>query len=87
MSDKQTPKENTMQSKFVDFPPADPKKGILYMSSKYKTPLHTCTYKCKSYVLITINSDEDDKPTLNPTLLHKSCGVHYYITKGNVEWA
>jgi len=53
-----------MEHKFVEFIPAKPEEGILYISIEYKTATHLCACGCGERV-VTPLSPVDWKLTFN----------------------
>lgn len=73
-------------------PPVSYKGGVIYVSDKYKTAIHLCACGCGNLTVTPPKrgwtlGGTDDKPTLRPSVYNaNSCGSHYFITNGKVEW-
>ena len=84
-----------MKHKFVEFIPAKPEEGVLYISIEYKTATHLCACGCGERVITPI-SPVDWKMTFNGESVSLSpsignwrfaCKSHYFIRNNKVEWA
>ena len=82
--------------------PENIEDGSLYISLPYGTAIHNCPCGCglKTVTPFTTNNFDtkdkwslnfenigDDKyVTINPSILNRSCGTHYYIIKNKINY-
>lgn len=79
----------------VRYMPKALQPGILYVSCEFAAVAHLCPCGCGTKIRTPIGPtewslDEDTEgPTLFPSIgnWHLPCQSHYWIHKGNVEWA
>ena len=85
----------TLTHKFVDSVPDTLEEGVLYVSVKFRTVIHSCCCGCGTQV-VTPLSPSDWKLTFDgrSISLHPSvgnwklpCRSHYWIKGNRVEWA
>ncbi|MDA3837484.1 MAG: DUF6527 family protein [Candidatus Delongbacteria bacterium] len=84
-----------MIHKFVEFIPENLEEGIIYITIKYATAVHSCACGCGKEV-VTPLSPTDWKLTydgatitLSPSIgnWNFECKSHYWIINSEVEWA
>jgi len=79
--------------KFVEFIPAHPEEGILYISVQYKTAVHLCICGCGNKVVTPLSPNDwsltfdGASVSLDPSIGNWSfpCQTHYFITKNKIE--
>lgn len=84
-----------MKHKFVEFIPAEPEEGIIYISMEYATATHLCPCGCKSKVITPITPIDwqltfnGDSISLQPSVgnWRFPCRSHYFIKHNEVVWA
>ena len=84
-----------LRPEFVEFIPAKPQPGVLYVSRKYKTATHLCCCGCGNKVVTPLNpsawsfSAAGDKVSLHPSIGSWSlpCKSHYWIRGNRIQWA
>lgn len=84
-----------MKHKFVEFIPAKPEEGILYISVQYKTATHLCACGCGEKVITPFSpvdwtmSFNGETVSLSPSIgnWRFACKSHYFIRNDKVEWA
>lgn len=84
-----------LRPEFVEFIPAEPQSGVLYISRKYQTATHLCCCGCGSKVVTPLNpsgwrlSVAGEAVTLYPSIGSWSlpCKSHYWITGNRIQWA
>lgn len=89
----QMPMKKILQHNFVEFIPAQPEEGILYISIQYKTAVHLCVCGCGNKVVTPLSPNDwrltfDGKTvSLYPSIGNWSfpCRTHYYITRNEIE--
>lgn len=74
----------------------DMKDGILYISDEYELAIHRCFCGCGGQSVTPTGDNRklhewsiknvDGKVSLNPSILNRFCGSHYYIRGNRVEW-
>jgi Family of unknown function (DUF6527) len=75
--------------------PRELKPNVLYVSEEFDIAIHLCPCGCGSRVKTPLGAAEwsmeenESGPTLEPSLgnWQIACQSHYWITRGNVEWA
>lgn len=84
-----------MTHKFVEFIPAKPEEGVLYISIEYKTATHLCACGCGERVITPISPVDwnmtfnGETVSLSPSIgnWRFACRSHYFIRNDNVVWA
>lgn len=84
-----------MEHKFVEFIPAKPEEGVLYISMEYKTATHLCACGCRQKVITPFSPVDwklifdGETVSLSPSIgnWRFPCKSHYFIRSNKVEWA
>jgi hypothetical protein len=84
----------TMSLEFVEFMPDKIRKGVLYISMKYSTAIHTCACGCGEEVITPLDPARwqlfyDGKTvTLKPSIgnWNFQCRSHYFIINNRVVY-
>jgi hypothetical protein len=84
-----------MTHQFVEFMPAEPHDGVLYVSVLYCTVVHRCACGCGHKVVTPIGPADwqlgfdGDGITLNPSIGNWAfpCRSHYWVTSNAIRWA
>lgn len=85
----------TIQHKFVEFIPNNPKQDILYISIEYRTAVHLCACGCGNKVVTPLSPTDwelrfDGKTvSLFPSIgnWNFECKSHYFITRSKICYA
>jgi len=81
--------------RYVDTIPFELEEGVIYISKKYSTSMHSCCCGCKEPTVTPLDptkgwvlTEDGDTVTLRPSIgnFKMSCRSHYYITKNCVDW-
>ena len=80
------------QHRFVDYIPADPEEGIVYISIPYATVVHLCPSGCGNKVVTPLTptdwtlSFDGETVSLDPSVgnWNFACQSHYWITNNAV---
>lgn len=86
---------SAIEARFVDFIPAAPAPGVLYVSRKYSTATHLCCCGCGNKVVTPLKpggwrlATTADTVSLHPSIGNWSfpCMSHYWIRENRVVWA
>lgn len=82
-----------LQHRFVEYIPAQPEEGILYISIQYKSAVHLCICGCGNKVVTPLTPKDWEltfdgvSVSLYPSIGNWSfpCRTHYFITKNKIE--
>src|ERR1700749_4168961 len=82
-----------LQHKFVEYIPAQPDEGTLYISVQYKTVEHLCICGCGNKVVTPITPNDwrltfdGVSVSLYPSIGNWSfpCRTHYFVTNNKIE--
>lgn len=82
-----------LQHKFVEYIPAQPEEGILYVSVQYKTAVHLCICGCGNKVVTPLTPNDwrltfdGISVSLYPSIGNWSfpCRTHYFVTNNKIE--
>lgn len=85
----------TITPRFVEFVPETLENGILYISEKYNTAIHTCCCGCGEEVVTPLTPVDwrlhkyGHAVTLTPSIgnWNYACQSHYWIRANKVVWA
>lgn len=83
------------RAEFVEFVPPDREEGVLYISTTYRTAVHSCACGCGLKVVTPIRPSgwhllwDGDSASLKPSIGNWGfpCRSHYFIRAGRVHWA
>lgn len=83
-----------LKPQYVTVIPGQLEPGILYISKKYQTAVHSCCSGCGVKVVTPFSpgrwtlKDADGAITIRPSIGNGSfkCGSHYLITGGEINW-
>ncbi|WP_309617393.1 DUF6527 family protein [Salinibacterium sp.] len=83
------------RAEFVEFVPPDREEGVLYISTTYRTAVHSCACGCGLKVVTPIRPSgwhllwDGDSASLTPSIGNWGfpCRSHYFIRGGRVHWA
>jgi hypothetical protein len=83
-----------LEHRFVEAAPQTLEPGVLYVSIRHKSVLHTCACGCGSEVVTPLAphrwqlSFDGETVSLEPSVGNSAlpCRSHYFITKGEVDW-
>lgn len=83
------------EHRFVRSAPRELEDGVLYVSVEFSTALHSCACGCGSRIVTPFSPSDwsmvfdGQFVSLNPSIGNWSlpCRSHYFIHKGNVQWA
>jgi len=86
---------NTVRAEYVEVMPKILRKGVFYISEKYRTASHLCCCGCGTKVVTPLKPGRwrlqttDAGITLSPSVGNWSsaCQSHYFIENGRVRWA
>ncbi len=82
----------TLSLNRVEFMPHDLEPGVLYYSERFALAIHLCACGCGLETVTPIGAADwsmivdDELASLSPSILNKSCGAHYWLRHGIVEW-
>lgn len=79
----------------VHYMPKELKPGVLYVSEEFDIAMHLCACGCGSKVKTPLGPTEwsvqetKSGPSLRPSVgnWQQACQSHYWINRGEVEWA
>lgn len=85
----------TLQHEFVEYIPAEPQQGVIYISIPFATAVHKCACGCGNEVVTPISPTDwkltfdGESISLQPSIGNWSfpCRSHYWITRDRVQWA
>ncbi|MGO4535180.1 DUF6527 family protein [Leifsonia sp. 2MCAF36] len=85
----------TIRAEFVEGIPSKRLEGVLYVSLRYSTAVHSCMCGCGNKVVTPIGrfrwrlSGGENDISLFPSISNNAfpCGSHYFIRNGRAEWA
>lgn len=88
-------KTDRLVPEFVEFVPAKPEPGILYISLPYSTAVHACCCGCGRKVVTPLGPTDwklrhhGSSVSLHPSVGNWSfpCQSHYWIRDGRILWA
>jgi hypothetical protein len=88
-------REIVLKHEFVEFLPAQPKQGTIYISIRFGTASHLCVCGCGNKVVTPLRPTDwkliyDGKTvSLDPSIGNWSfaCHSHYWIQNNRVQWA
>jgi Family of unknown function (DUF6527) len=88
-------KHSALTHQFVDYIPADPAEGTLYVSLTYNTAVHRCACGCGNKVATPITpadwqlSYNGETISLTPSIGNWGfpCRSHYWIDAGRIRWS
>lgn len=88
-------KHSALTHQFVDYIPADPAEGTLYVSLTYNTAVHRCACGCGNKVATPITpadwqlSYDGETISLTPSIGNWGfpCRSHYWIDVGRIRWS
>lgn len=80
---------------FVEYIPAELAEGVLYVSTTYRTVVHTCACGCGNKVVTPISPADwqllydGDTISLTPSIGNWSfpCRSHYWIRHNQIRWS
>ncbi len=83
------------EHRFVEYVPATPSPGVLYVSLEYTTAVHLCACGCGQKVVTPLAPDRwsltfnGRSVTLQPSIGNWGfpCESHYWIRNDRVQWA
>jgi Family of unknown function (DUF6527) len=89
------PPDIPFKHEFVEYVPAEPEAGTLYVSIPFATAVHKCACGCGQEVVTPLSPTDwqltfdGQKVSLNPSIGNWSfpCQSHYWITRDRVRWA
>lgn len=88
-------KVETFIVQFVGIVPRPIEPGILYVSERFQTAIHSCACGCGLETVTPFSRPDDwqytrdgDLVTLNPSIgnFQFPCKSHYYIEQNRVRW-
>lgn len=88
-------KHSALTHQFVDYIPADPAEGTLYVSLTYNTAVHRCACGCGNKVATPVTPADwqlfydGETVSLTPSIGNWGfpCRSHYWIDAGRIRWS
>lgn len=86
---------NHFRTEFVECIPNPRKEGVLYISTAFKTAVHSCACGCGNKVVTPLNPArwkftwDGEDTTISPSVGNWDfpCQSHYLIVAGRVQWS
>ena len=88
-------RRTSLAHEFVEYIPAEPADGILYISITYRTAVHRCACGCGNKVVTPITPADwqlfydGDTVSLTPSIGNWGfpCRSHYWIKTSRIRWS